>query len=42
MTTKFGNRMVGFTINVTGPAKIDHVSTKKLPDFSMFAVLFIT
>ena len=24
--------------NVTGPAKIDHVSAKKLPIFSVFAV----
>ena len=24
--------------NVTGPAKIDHVSTKKSPIFSVFAV----
>ena len=28
-------------IYVTGPAKIDHVSTKKLPIFSVFAVSYL-
>ena len=27
-----------YNIYVTGPAKIDHVSAKKLPIFSVFAV----
>ena len=31
-------QMIAIHQNVTGPAKIDHVSTKRSPIFSVFAI----